>query len=85
MELFLLFLDCYAMSQSVTRKLGLGEWHYHPSGGNEPSGLDIKSLTEIAAQNEYRTDKPIMILSYHRHWNMRLQSMTKLADVHNYL
>ncbi|GBE51849.1 thiamine/molybdopterin biosynthesis ThiF/MoeB-like protein [bacterium BMS3Bbin14] len=42
--------------------LYLGEWHYHPSGGNEPSGLDIKSLTEIAAQNEYRIDKPIMII-----------------------
>ncbi len=42
--------------------LYLGEWHYHPSGGNEPSGLDIKSLTEIAAQDNYRIDKPIMII-----------------------
>lgn len=42
--------------------LYLGEWHYHPSGSNEPSGLDIKSLTEIAAQENYRIDKPIMII-----------------------
>jgi len=42
--------------------LYLGEWHFHPSGGNEPSGLDIKSLTEIAAQDNYRIDKPIMLI-----------------------
>jgi len=42
--------------------LYLGEWHYHPSGSKEPSGLDIKSLTEIAAQANYRIDKPIMII-----------------------
>ena len=42
--------------------LYLGEWHYHPLGGNQPSGLDIKSLTEIAAQDNYRIDKPIMII-----------------------
>lgn len=42
--------------------LYLGEWHYHPSGGNKPSGLDVKSLTEIASQDNYRIDKPIMII-----------------------
>jgi len=42
--------------------LYLGEWHYHPSGSSEPSGLDIKSLTEIAAQENYRIEKPIMII-----------------------
>jgi integrative and conjugative element protein (TIGR02256 family) len=42
--------------------LYLGEWHYHPSGSNEPSGIDIKSLTEIATQENYRIDKPIMII-----------------------
>lgn len=42
--------------------LYLGEWHYHTIGGNSPSGLDIKSLTEIAAQENYRIDKPIMII-----------------------
>ena len=42
--------------------LYLGEWHYHPLGSNEPSGIDIKSLTEIAVQDNYRIDRPIMII-----------------------
>jgi integrative and conjugative element protein (TIGR02256 family) len=42
--------------------LYLGEWHYHTIGGNSPSGIDIKSLKEIAAQGNYRIDKPIMII-----------------------
>jgi len=44
------------------RGLYMGEWHYHATGGNAPSGTDIKSLTEIAAQKNYRIDKPIMII-----------------------
>jgi integrative and conjugative element protein (TIGR02256 family) len=44
------------------RGLYLGEWHYHTTGGNLPSGTDIKSLTEIAAQDNYRVDKPVMII-----------------------
>ncbi len=51
-----------AFNEFGEKGLYLGEWHYHPSGGNEPSGLDIKSLTEIAAQDNYRIDKPIMII-----------------------
>jgi len=51
-----------AFNELGEQGLYLGEWHYHPSGGNEPSGIDIKSLTEIAAQNNYRIDKPIMII-----------------------
>jgi len=51
-----------AFNELGEKGLYLGEWHYHPSGGNEPSGLDIKSLTEIAAQDNYRIDKPIMII-----------------------
>jgi integrative and conjugative element protein (TIGR02256 family) len=42
--------------------LYLGEWHYHAIGGYSPSGLDIKSLTEIAAQTNYRIDRPIMVI-----------------------
>jgi integrative and conjugative element protein (TIGR02256 family) len=58
---------CQKQLLDVFNELGekglyLGEWHYHPSGGNEPSGIDIKSLTEIAAQDNYRIDKPIMII-----------------------
>jgi len=51
-----------AYNELDEKGLYLGEWHYHPSGGNEPSGIDIKSLTEIANQNDYRIDKPIMII-----------------------
>jgi integrative and conjugative element protein (TIGR02256 family) len=51
-----------AINELGEKGLYLGEWHYHPSGGNEPSGLDIKSLTEIAAQDNYRIDKPIMVI-----------------------
>lgn len=51
-----------AFNELGEKGLYLGEWHYHPSGGNQPSGLDIKSLTEIAAQENYRIDKPIMII-----------------------
>ncbi len=42
--------------------LYIGEWHYHPIDSNRPSGQDIKSLTEIANQKQYRIDKPIMII-----------------------
>ena len=51
-----------AFNELGEKGLYLGEWHYHPSGSNEPSGLDIKSLTEIAAQDNYRIDKPIMVI-----------------------
>lgn len=42
--------------------LYLGEWHYHAMGGTSPSGIDIKSLTEIAAQDNYKIDRPVMII-----------------------
>ena len=51
-----------ALEELGNKGLYLGEWHYHPLGINKPSGLDIKSLTEIAAQDNYRIDKPIMII-----------------------
>ena len=42
--------------------LYLGEWHYHPQGANSPSGTDIKSLTDIAKQDTYRIDLPLLII-----------------------
>ncbi len=42
--------------------LYLGEWHYHPRGAYAPSGTDIKSLTQIAKQDSYRTDTPLLII-----------------------
>lgn len=58
---------CQKELESAFKELGdkglyVGEWHYHAIGNNQPSGLDIKSLTEIATQKEYRIDKPIMII-----------------------
>lgn len=40
----------------------VGEWHSHPNERNQPSGTDIKSLTQIAYQKEYLTDMPLMII-----------------------
>jgi integrative and conjugative element protein (TIGR02256 family) len=40
----------------------IGEWHYHTTGGNLPSGIDIQSLTAIAKQDNYQIDNPIMII-----------------------
>jgi len=48
--------------QSLQKKVYIGEWHSHPSSNNNPSGIDIKSLSEIAIQKEYLTDTPIMII-----------------------
>ncbi len=58
---------CQGEIEKTFRELGdkglyLGEWHYHSIGGNSPSGIDIKSLTEIAVQENYRIDKPVMII-----------------------
>lgn len=58
---------CQKELENAQKKLGnkglyLGEWHYHSICDNSPSGLDIKSLTEIANQRNYRIDKPIMII-----------------------
>lgn len=51
-----------AIKELGKRGLYLGEWHYHPQGTNSPSGLDIKSLTQIAEQVNYRIDLPILII-----------------------
>jgi len=40
----------------------VGEWHSHPSVNSQPSGVDIKSLSEIAAQPNYLTQEPVMII-----------------------
>lgn len=44
------------------RAIYLGEWHSHPNENNTPSNTDLRSLSEIANQKEYLTDRPIMII-----------------------
>ncbi len=51
-----------ASSEFGIRGLYVGEWHFHPSGSNLPSPLDIKSMYEIANQENYATDQPAMII-----------------------
>jgi integrative and conjugative element protein (TIGR02256 family) len=50
-----------------TRGLYIGEWHFHPSGNNHPSPLDIRSMYEIASQENYATDQPAMIIVGYDH------------------
>lgn len=40
----------------------IGEWHYHPSTDNMPSGTDLNSLSEIANHQGYLTEDPVMII-----------------------
>jgi len=58
---------CQAEIDRAAEEMGLegqyvGEWHYHPSNCNSPSGIDIKSLKEIAIDEKYLTENPIMII-----------------------
>lgn len=48
--------------ESGRKTVYVGEWHSHPSRNNMPSGLDIKSLSEIAVEKGYLTDAPVMII-----------------------
>jgi len=58
---------CQQMLEEAVVEIGnrgqyVGEWHYHPTGSNHPSGRDLQSLTEIAMQTNYATDEPILII-----------------------
>ncbi len=58
---------CQAEIDRAAEEMGLngqyiGEWHYHTSGCNSPSGVDIKSLKEIAEDDKYLTENPLMII-----------------------
>ncbi len=55
------FLDNLYL-ESNKKVVYVGEWHSHPSENNQPSGTDIKSLSDIAMQKEYLTDNPAMII-----------------------
>lgn len=59
---------CQAELDASTAELGMrgryvGEWHYHPAGPATPSGLDLLGLSQIAAQDEYAVEVPVMLLA----------------------
>jgi integrative and conjugative element protein (TIGR02256 family) len=58
------FIDSLVIKSNY-KLVYVGEWHSHPNERNEPSGTDIKSLTEIAFQENYLTDMPTMIIFSH--------------------
>jgi integrative and conjugative element protein (TIGR02256 family) len=55
------FLD-KIYDESNKKVVYVGEWHSHPSENNQPSSLDIQSLSTIAIQKEYLTENPTMII-----------------------
>lgn len=55
------FLDELFISSS-RKNVYVGEWHSHPSRDNRPSGLDIKSLSEISVEKNYLTTCPAMVI-----------------------
>jgi len=55
------FLDEAAKEQGDAG-LYIGEWHYHPHGPTHPSNQDIRSLSEIAEQPEYLTERPVSLI-----------------------
>jgi len=51
------------MNEHATKGLKyIGEWHSHPNNNNQPSGTDLRSLTEVANQCDYLTTWPVMII-----------------------
>lgn len=52
--------DLYIESSGKT--VYAGEWHYHPSGSNSPSNIDLSSMNDISKQAEYLVDEPIMLI-----------------------
>lgn len=52
--------DLYVQSSGNT--VYLGEWHSHPNSDNRPSTTDINSLSDIAIQDNYLIDNPVMII-----------------------
>lgn len=55
------YLDEKYRNEGV-RAIYVGEWHYHPSLSNQPSNIDLASLSQISLQKEYLTIKPVMII-----------------------
>jgi len=48
--------------ESKNRQYYIGEWHYHPSCDVSPSDTDIQQMIAIANSNNYKCDKPILLI-----------------------
>jgi hypothetical protein len=44
------------------RRYYVGEWHFHPLGNAEPSPQDLNQIREFAADENYRCQRPILII-----------------------
>ena len=53
-----------------TREYYLGEWHYHPSGGGQPSQRDERQMIRIAESLQYNTPEPLLLVVGGSSWNV---------------
>ncbi len=53
-----------------TREYYLGEWHYHPNGGGQPSTRDSRQMITIAESIQYNTPEPVLIVVGGSDWNV---------------
>ena len=53
-----------------TREYYLGEWHYHPSGGAQPSERDSRQMITIAESPQYNTPEPVLIVVGGSDWKV---------------
>ncbi len=58
---------CQRFLEAMVAELGsgvdyVGEWHSHPGATGAASHRDMLSLTDIAADDDYLTDEPLMII-----------------------
>lgn len=45
------------------RRFYVGEWHFHPIGGAEPSPQDRQQMVQIAQDPNYRCERPLLIIA----------------------
>ena len=52
------------------REYYLGEWHYHPSGGGQPSNRDSRQMITIAESLQYSAPEPLLIVVGGADWKV---------------
>ena len=53
-----------------TKEYYLGEWHYHPNGGGQPSIRDERQMIRIAESLRYNTPEPLLLVVGGSRWNV---------------